>query len=83
MTSRIELQLSGRLPQELTEVICARFGDMAQSQQRGATLLIGSVADQAALRALLGLVWDNGGSVTSVAVHTCASSTHARDPSEH
>ena len=66
MTSRFELQVAGRLPRALTEAIGARFGEVAMRTQPNSTVLAGSVADQAALRSLLGLIWDTGGQVVSV-----------------
>ena len=72
MTSPFELEVSGRLPQALTQVISIRFGGIALMEQQNGTVLSGGVADQAARRALLCLIWDNGGSLVSVAVHNVA-----------
>ena len=73
MTSPFELEVSGRLPQALMQVISTRFGDIAlMEQQQSGTVLHGDVADQAALRALLCLIWDSGGSLVSVAVRNIA-----------
>jgi len=69
MTSRFEVHVTGRLPQTLTQAISARFGEIAMCKQPNTTVLSGNVADQAALRALLGLIWDTGGSVLTVTVH--------------
>jgi hypothetical protein len=69
MTLRVEIQLGGRLPQTLAEVIGTRFGDVALGQQRKATVLVAHLSDQSALRALLCLIWDIGGNVMSVTVH--------------
>jgi hypothetical protein len=66
MTSRFEVHMTGRLPQALTEVIGTRFGRVAMREQPKSTVLSGNVADQAALRSLLGLIWDTGGSILSV-----------------
>jgi hypothetical protein len=65
MASRFEARVTGRLPQVLTELIAARFGEVTTRRQPDSTVLNGSVADQAALRSLLGLIWDSGSSVQS------------------
>jgi hypothetical protein len=72
MTSPFELKVSGRLPQALMQLISTRFGNIALTEQQNGTVLHGGVADQAALRALLCLIWDSGGSLVSVAVHSAA-----------
>jgi len=77
MTSPFELEVSGRLPQALMQVISIRFGGIALMEQQNGTVLYGGVADQAALRALLCLIWDNGGSLVSVAVHNGATDHEA------
>jgi hypothetical protein len=66
MTSRFEIRVTGRLPHALTEAISARFGRVAIDGQPHATVLYGSIPDQAALRSLLGLIWDTGGGILSV-----------------
>jgi hypothetical protein len=66
MTSRFEVHVSGRLPQTLAETIGTRFGPVTIRRQPTSTVLTGHVCDQAALRALLGLIWDTGGSLLSV-----------------
>jgi hypothetical protein len=68
MTSRFEVQVSGRLPRVVTEAIDARFGEMALRRQLDSTVLTGNVADQAALRSLLTLIWDTGGAVLSMTI---------------
>jgi len=69
MTSPFELEVSGHLPTGLMHLISTRFGNIALMEQQKGTVLYGGVADQAALRALLCLIWDSGGSLVSVAVH--------------
>jgi len=64
-----DVELSGRLPHGLIALVRERFGDMWPKEQQNITTLHGSVPDQAALRALLCLIWDSGGTVLSVAVH--------------
>lgn len=60
MISTFELALAGPLPRALTEAISDRFGRVAVRPRSGRTVLEGRIADQAALRALLDLVWDMG-----------------------
>jgi len=67
MTSRFEVHVAGRLPQTLSEAISTRFADAAVDKQPNSTVLTGSLAEQAALRALLALIWDTGGTVLFVA----------------
>jgi hypothetical protein len=74
MTSRFEVQVSGRVPQGLTGAIGARFGAINVRERPASTVLSGSVADQAAVRALLTLIWDTGGTVLSVTVDPDAAS---------
>ena len=66
MTSRFEVHTTGRLAQTVSEAINTRFGAVAVTTQLNSTVLTGSLADQAALRALLALIWDTGGTVLSV-----------------
>jgi hypothetical protein len=66
MRSRFELHVLGRLPQGLIDAIGTRFGDVAMHPQSSSTVLTGSVPDQAALRALVELVWGAGGSIASL-----------------
>jgi hypothetical protein len=66
MTSCFEVHVTGRLPRGLTEAINSRLGEISLCDTPDSTVLNGSVADQAALRALLGLIWDTGCSVLSV-----------------
>ncbi|WP_211362119.1 hypothetical protein [Pseudonocardia cypriaca] len=47
----------------MPELIRARFGDVTIGSAPGLTVLEGLIADQAAARALLNLVWDAGGDV--------------------
>ena len=75
MTSRFEVRVTGRLPHAVSEAIVTRFGGVAMRQRPTSTVLTGSVADQAALRSLLGLIWDTGGSVLSVTLYPATGST--------
>jgi hypothetical protein len=77
MTSRYEVHVTGRLPQALTATIATRLGEVVMRKQPDSTVLNGSVADQAALRSLLGLIWDTGCTVLAVTVdhHTASPMT--------
>lgn len=63
MTCRYHLALAGPLPASVAGVIRARFGEVTIRSGPGRTALDGLLADQAAVRALLELVWDVGGEV--------------------
>ena len=66
MTLRYELRIAGPLPATAAALIRSRFGELSVRPGPPPTVLTGTVADQAALRALLGLVWDTGACVQSV-----------------
>ncbi len=80
MTSRYHLALAGPVPTSVAELIAARFGhvtirsDPGRSDP-GRTVLEGLIADQAAVRALLGLVWDVGGEVRLLRVSASSGPT--------
>jgi len=63
VTSRYRLALAGPVPRSVMELIRVRFGEVTVRSQHGRTLLEGVIADQAAVRALLNLLWDVGGEV--------------------
>ncbi len=63
MVCRYHLALAGPLPATVAEVIRVRFGEVAVRSSVDRTALDGLVADQAAVRALLTLVWDVGGEI--------------------
>jgi hypothetical protein len=50
----------------VAEEIGERFGEVAILEERGSSVLSAIVADQAALRSLLTLIWDTGGDLLSV-----------------
>jgi hypothetical protein len=81
MTSRFEVQVSGRLPQTLAESMSTRFGPVTIRMEPTSTVLTGRVCDQAALRALLDLIWDTGGSLLSVILEADAVPRHRLDES--
>ncbi len=68
MESSFELALTSALPGTAADVIRDRFGEIAIHQRPGRTVLEGWIADQAAVRALLGLLWDMGCEVSSLRV---------------
>ena len=55
-----QLALAGPVPGALAERIRDRFGEVTVRPRTGRTVLEGRIADQAAVRALLDLVWDMG-----------------------
>lgn len=63
MVCRYHLALAGPLPATVTEVIRVRFGEVTIRSSADRTALDGMLADQAAVRALLTLVWDVGGEI--------------------
>ena len=73
MTSGFEVRVSGRLPRTVSEAVSARWGELSTRNRSHSTVLTGTVVDQAALRALLDLIWDTGGSVLSVTLHPAPS----------
>jgi hypothetical protein len=67
---RYHLTLAGPLPATVAGVIRARFGEVTVRSRAGRTALDGLLADQAAVRALVNLVWDGGGEVRLLRVRT-------------
>jgi hypothetical protein len=65
-TSRYRLRVTGRLPQTLTELVGDRFGPAAVVVTGAGSTVVDIEADQAALRALLTMLWDVGQEVHSV-----------------
>ena len=63
MVCRYHLALGGPLPATVADVIRVRFGEVAIRSSADPTALDGLLADQAAVRALLTLVWDVGGEI--------------------
>ena len=63
MTLHYRLALSGPLPQAIAKPFHTRFGIVDLVADRASTILTGIVNDQPALRALLGRIWDTGGTV--------------------
>lgn len=57
------LALAGRVPLAVADQIPHRFGAVTVRSAPPGTVLDGSLPDQAALRALLGLLWDVGGEI--------------------
>ena len=63
MACAYHLALAGPLPATVADVIRVRFGEVAIRSSTNRTALDGLLADQAAVRALLALVWDVGGEI--------------------
>jgi hypothetical protein len=66
MTSPLEVRVTGCLSRALAEEIGERFEEVAVRPEGESSVLSGTIADQAALRSLLSLIWDTGGAVQSV-----------------
>ena len=64
LTYRLEIR--GRLPGVAGEELRRRFGELEVRPLVDRTVVSGLTVDQAALRALLGLLWDIGGEVLLV-----------------
>jgi hypothetical protein len=58
MTLRYRVEIRGALPSGLRHELRRRFGEFAIQADAGRTVLSHLALDQAALRALLGLLWD-------------------------
>jgi hypothetical protein len=58
MTLRYRVEIRGALPGGLAGELRRRFGDFTHRTDGGRTVLAHLELDQAALRALLGLLWD-------------------------
>jgi hypothetical protein len=58
LTYRLEIR--GPLPRVAQDQLRARFGDVRVQSDGDRTLVSGHTADQAALRAVLSLLWDVG-----------------------
>ena len=58
LTYRLEIR--GRLPSVAREELRRRFGEVKVRSLGGRTVVSGLTVDQAALRAVLGLLWDIG-----------------------
>jgi hypothetical protein len=57
------LEIRGRLPRGTQQEMRERFGDFLVRNYANRTVLSGLTVDQAALRSLLGLLWDVGSEV--------------------
>ena len=65
-SSRYRLQVTGRLPRTVLDLIADRFGSAALIRAEEARTVVHIEGDQASLRALLTLLWDVGQDVASV-----------------
>ena len=70
MGTTFELALGGVVPRTVAEVVRDRFGEVTIRQGSGRAVLVGRIADQAAIRALLDLLWDTGCEVTLLRIAT-------------
>jgi len=68
MTSHYEVTVAGRLPEWTAGAIRARIGPVQVQPQGRTTAISGTVCDQSALRALLGLIWDTGATIVALSV---------------
>lgn len=66
------LEIRGSLPRGTHEELRRRFGDVVTHRDADLTVLSGLTVDQAALRAVLGLLWDVGGELHLLRVITPA-----------
>ena len=60
------LEIHGPLPRVAQEELRRRFGDIEVRSEGARTVVAGLTADQAALRAVLSLLWDVGSEVQLV-----------------
>jgi hypothetical protein len=65
---RLQVQVAGWAPQALLDTIRLRFGEITVSREVHTTVLNAAIADQPALRAFLGTIWDSGCDVLRVVV---------------
>ncbi|GIJ49631.1 hypothetical protein Val02_65170 [Virgisporangium aliadipatigenens] len=75
---RCELTMRGPVPHTLLALIRTRFGRVSTVDDR--TVLIVEDLDQASLRALLNLLWDNGHELLSL-IPSAAATGNDRDRS--
>ena len=55
-----QVEIRGAIPEGVREELHRRFGDVTVRRNGDHTVLSGLTVDQAALRAVLGLLWDVG-----------------------
>jgi hypothetical protein len=67
---RYRVTVEGPVAETVVGLIRDRFGAAAVRAEGSLTVLDGPIADQAALRALLALLWDTGSHVRSLRVTT-------------
>jgi hypothetical protein len=71
------LEIRGAIPRGAHQELRRRFGDVVMRSDGDRTVLSGITVDQAALRALLGLLWDVGGELHLV--RAAGPPSHAED----
>jgi hypothetical protein len=78
VTSTYHLQIAGPVPRSVAELIRVRFGDMTITSRPGRTEIDGPIADQAAVRSLLNMLWDVGSDIRLLRVCECFPAGPAR-----
>lgn len=71
-----ELEIRGKLPRGTNDELRQRFGDFLVRTEANRTVLSGILVDQAALRALLGMLWDVGSEIQLVRVVAGMGASH-------
>jgi hypothetical protein len=66
---RFEVRVAGPVPHTVRGMIQLRFADVLVRRDAHTTVLDGTVVDQPAIRALLGMIWDAGGSILLLTVN--------------
>ena len=80
VTLRYRLTIFGSLPRATSEVLRDRFRVGGVSIEPTSTVLTGRLVDQPALRTLLILIWDVGGSVKSLEIQVESPATDGISP---
>lgn len=68
MVTRYRVTVEGAVAEAVVALLRDRFGAVAVRAEEDRTVLDGPIADQAALRALLTVLWDTGSHVRSLRV---------------
>jgi hypothetical protein len=66
---RFEVPVDGPLPRMVRSTVRLRFADVHVHRGTHTTVLKGTIVDQPAIRALLGMIWDAGGSICLLTVN--------------
>ena len=81
LTYRLEIR--GRLPRGAQEELRQRFGEIEVRSRGARTVVSGLTVDQAALRAVLGLLWDVGSEVHLVRALSARKQRESSDDGSH